>query len=189
MGLQKLAGVVVVVGSLFFFVAAFSPISMAFFPESNSARQLEIIMNGRQAWTISHVFFGLGAVVTAVGIGLVAYHLRDLKGSSLAFLGVGAMVVGAVFWLWDVYLRTADPVGFVGGSYPAWHFVAYVFLTLAGLVAVGVVLLRSGVPNWVGWVVVVGSLVFMMAFVVFKDLPPFVFYLLTLLVGVMVYLG
>ncbi len=186
MSAQRIDGIVLIVGSILFMIAAFSPVSRIFgLPDA--AQKLEIIMAERGAWTVSQVLFSLGALVTAVALILTWYHFRSLPSSGWAFAGVAAIAVGALFWSWSVYLRGADPQAFVEGTLPGWPFVAYSILTQAGLVMVGLLLLRTGLPGWVGWVDIGGAVFFFVAMIIFRDMPPFVYYILTLLTGVMLY--
>lgn len=184
MSMPKFAAIVLIVGSILFLAAAFSPISLAFFTERDAARQQEIALSSQRAWTVSQIFFASGAVVTAIGMGLAVYHWRSLPGSTLASLGSIAIIIGAGFWSWHVFLRTVDPVALTTGSLPAWYFIAYTLLTQAGLVAVGAVLLRTAVPNWAGWVVIGGALLLFLVYLIMKDVPPFLYYILTLLIGI-----
>lgn len=187
MNTQKIAAIVLIVGSILFLIGAFSPISMAFFSEREEAKRLEIAMDERRAWTVSQIFFALGAVVTAVGVGLASYHFRALAGGGLAFLAAAVVVIGAGYWFWHVYLRTVDPTALVEGTLPAWYFSAYTLLTQAGLVAFGILLIRAPIPGWVGWVVISGVFLSFATYLVLKDMPPFAYYLLTLLAGIMMY--
>lgn len=184
---QRVDTVLLVVGSSLFLVGAFSPISMAVFTESDAAKRLETIQEGRNAWSISQVFFALGAIVTGIGVGLAAYHYRGTPGSWLAYLGFAAIAVGAALWSWHVYLRTVDPKAFTEGSLPAWLFGVYTVLTQAGLAAFGMALLHTGTPSWVGWMLIGGSTLLFIAYLIFRDMPPFVYYILTLITGVMLY--
>jgi hypothetical protein len=189
LGFHRVAGVVLIVGSILFFLAAFSPISSRVFPEPDAAKRLQVIIEGRRAWTVAQTLFALGSIVAAIGIGLASYHFRSTPNSATAVLGSAAIVIGAGLWCWHVHLRTLDPQAFAEGSLPAWHFIAYTVLTQAGLAAFGVYLLRTGLQSWVGWAVIGGSALFFVAYLVFKDMPPFVYYILTLLIGVMIYRG
>ncbi len=186
MSLPKIAGVALVAGSLLFAVAAFLP-PAAVFAESDPMRKLTILLNARGTWAVMQVLFALGSWVAALGIGLAAYHFRNIQGSALAYIGFAAFVIGAGLWSWHTFLRAVDPKAFVAGALPAWHFIAYTVLTHAGLFLFGVVLLRTGIPSWAGWVVIIGASLFFMVYLIFKDLPPVINYLLVLFVGTVMY--
>jgi hypothetical protein len=184
MRIQRIAGSMLIIGSLLFFIAAFSPIAQVF-SEPDAAKKLEILMNGRMEWSFDQIFFALGALITAGGLYLTAKQLQNIPGSGWAFLGVALIVIGAVLWSWDVYLRGINPQAFIQGAMPTWPFIAYTVLTQAGLAAVGSVLIRSTLPGWVGWVLIGGSLLFFLVYLILKDMPPFAYYILTLSTGIM----
>ena len=66
-------------------------------------------------------------------------------------------------------------------------FPAYTLLTQLGLLAFGVAYLRAGYPAWLGGLTLGGAVVFFVVFsvvyLVFKDIPPFVYYVLTFIAG------
>lgn len=186
--MQKTAAILLLIGSVLFLAAAFSPISRVF-AELNAAKKLEILRNGRRAWEIAQVLFSLGALVVAAGLVIYFYPWQGVPRAVWALSGVAALVVGACLWSWHCYLRGMAPQGFAEGALPAWHFATYTLLTQLGLAAVGFALLSSGLPQWVGLTLIGGSLFFLLAYLVFKDMPPFVYYLLTLMMGIMVLRG
>lgn len=185
MSYQRIVSLVFITGSVIFLVAAFSPVSRVF-GESDPARKLEIIMGSRQAWTLSQWLFGLGAVIVAVGFAVSASHSHGID-RLLAFLAFFLLIIGAGLWSRHVYLRAIEPQSFTTGVLPAWHFVSYTLLTQAGLVLIGIAFLHSGLPSWVGWMNIGGAVLFFVAYMVFRDMPPFVYYILTLITGVMLY--
>jgi hypothetical protein len=180
--MQRIAGCMLMIGSILFFIAAFSPIAQVF-SEPNEAKKIEILTNGGRDWTVDQIFFALGSLVTAAGLALIAYQFRTTPLSWLVFLGLTAVVIGAFLWSWNVYLRAIDPQAFVRGTLPAWPFRVYTLLTQAGLAAFGIALLRSDLPGWAAWVLIGGSLIFFVLYVIFKDLPPFAYYILTFPTG------
>jgi hypothetical protein len=185
MSMQRIAGSVLIIGSVLFFIAAFSPIAQVF-TEPDATQKMEIINNGGSAWIVDQIFFCLGSLVTGAGLALTVNQHRNIPGATWAFLGVAAIALGAVLWSWNVYQRTIAPQAFVTGTLPVWPFIAYTLLTQAGLVAIGILLLRSTLPGWVGWMLIGGSIFFFVAFIILKDMPPFVYYILTILTGIII---
>ncbi len=51
------------------------------------------------------------------------------------------------------------------------------------LALLGIGLLIGGFPVWLGWLTLGADVVFLAGYLRFRDIPPFVFYLLLLLVG------
>lgn len=187
MEIQKVAAVVIIVGSILFLIAAFSPISMAFFTERDPARQLAIATEGKRAWIMSQILFSSGGLVTAVGTGLTAVHLRNIPNGILAYLAFALLLIGAMLWVWQIYIRTGDPRALIEGTIPAWPFTAYTLLTQFGLAILGVVLIRTAVPDWTSWMLILGAIISFLLFIGLKDMPPFVYYILFLVLGIMLF--
>ena len=183
MSTERVTAIILLVGSVLFIIAAFMPISRVFV-EPSPAAKLEIITTNRTVWTASQVLFGLGASIAAIGLGFVAHHLRGTPGAVWAYIGLAAVILGAVLWEGHVYLRAVDPEGFVEGRLIGWLFPAYALLTQVGLLAFGVAYLRAGYPAWLGGITVAGAVIFFIVYLVFKDIPPFVYYILTFIAGI-----
>ncbi len=184
--LQKMSGIMIILGSVLFLIAAFLPISRVF-PEPSAVRKLEIIRDAPNAWLVTQIFFALGAMVTVIGIALVAYRFRDQSFTVLMQASVAVLLLGALLWIWHVYARTVDPAAFAEGALPAWPLVLYFLLTPAGLAVFGVALLRSALPQWVGWLMIGSMVLFLVLTVIVRDMAPLVYYVITLLTGVMLY--
>ncbi len=185
--LQKMSALVIILGSVLFLIAAFLPISFRVFPEPSAVRKLEIIRDAPNAWLVTQIFFALGTMVTVIGIALVAYRFRDQSFVLLMQASVAVLLLGALLWLWHLYARTVDSAAFAEGSLPAWPLVLYFVLTEAGLAVFGVALLHSALPQWVGWLMIGSMALFFVLTVIFRDIPPLVYYVITLLTGVMLY--
>lgn len=178
----KISGIITLVGSILFLVAAFSPISRVY-GLRDAEEKLSMIINARRAWGVSQVLFSLGAIVTALGVAFAAYALKDRPQAPLLFTAAAFLAIGASAWVWHTYLRTIDPQAFVNGSLPGWHFSLYTLLTMGAFLLTGVALLRMGFSLWAGWILVGGALLFFVLYLIFKDMPPFVHYLLGLVLG------
>jgi hypothetical protein len=170
------ATVVVVAGSVVFLIGASIGVPRVF-TEPDADERLRMLDAGRSRWRAAQPMYAAGALITAIGVGVRAASMTDAPRVGLA-LSCVLLVVGALCWSASVFARGRDIEGFVRGTLPHWPFPAYVWLTLAGLVALGAGLLVSDVPAWTGWLAVVAAVVFAAAFVRFRDIPPFVFYLL-----------
>ena len=183
MGTKRVGAIILLVGSVLFIIAAFMPVSYVF-AEPSPAAKLEIITSSPAAWTASQVLFGLGASIAAIGLGFVARHLRGTPGAVWAYIGLAAVILGAVLWDGHVYLRAVDPEAFVEGRLIGWLFPAYALLTQLGLLAFGIAYLRAGYPAWLGGITVGGAVVFFIVLFVLKDIPPFFYYILTFIAGI-----
>lgn len=170
------ATVVVVAGSVVFLVGASIGVPRVF-TEPDVDERRRMLEAGRSRWRAAQPMYAAGALIAAIGVGVRATSMAEAPLVGVA-LSCVLLVVGALCWSVSVHARGRDIEGFVRGTLSQWPFRAYVWLTLAGLVALGVGLVGSDVAAWTGWLAVVASLVFAAVFVRFGDIPPFVFYLL-----------
>lgn len=182
MSILKISGAVILTGSILFLIAAFLPISRVY-AISNVEDKLAMIMDNLKAWGISQLLFSLGVIVTVSGVTLAAYSLKDQSLALFLFIAAALMVASAFPWVWHAYLRTTDPTAFVNGSLPSWHFALYTLLTMAAFLLIGIALPRMGFSTWIGWVLGGGVLLFFVLYLIFKDIPPFVHYLLGLVMA------
>lgn len=182
----KAGAITIIVGAVLFLVAAFSPISRIF-GMPDAAGRLEIIAAAPNQWLLAQLLFALGSIVTVIGIGMVAARLAGQGVTIYLFTSAVFMAVGALLWCWHVYLRAVDPALFVAGAIPWWLFAAYSLLTMAGLALLGVALLHTTLAAWVGWFPIGSAALFLILGLVFGDMPPFVYYLITFTIGVVLY--
>lgn len=187
LGPERLAALITIGGSVTFLVAAFLPTARVFI-EPSAVRKLEIINASPGLWTAAQVLFGLGAVLTAGGLAIAAFHLREQSLTWLAYASVALLAVGALAWAGHLYARADDPATFASGGLPAWPLITYFVLTPTGLAGIGIILLRSSVPDWVGWLLVGSMVLILAATAAARDIPPLVYYGPTLVAGVMLWL-
>ena len=143
-----------------------------------------MLTEGLTAWRVAQPLYALGPLMTAAGVGFLA---ADASSSRVQVLLVGAsalLAIGTLAWTWSVFLRATRVTDFAYGKLPRWPFATYVFLTIAGLFVLAAGLLSGPFPAWVAWVTLAADLLFLIGYLRFGDLPPFVSYLLFLLVGV-----
>lgn len=169
-----------IVGGLLFLAAALNP-SAAVFGQSDPAAKLALIQDRTTLWNASQVFFGAGATLTALAIIVFAVGLLETSAGVPLLVGGAAMLVGAILWDLHVYQRAVDPAAFVNGQLTAWLFPAYTLLTLFGLLILGLSFIQVGLPGWLGYGTAVAAVLLTVAFFVFNDMPPFVYYVITLI--------
>lgn len=185
--LNQISAIATIVGSILFLVAAFLPISYRVFPQSSPAKKLESINAHPGQWFAAQVLFAFGTLVTVIGIALFAYNARRESFGWLIWASVTLLAVGALPWLWHLYARTVDPDGFTEGSFPMWPHHFYFLMTEVGLAIYGVALLSSPLPTWAGWVVIVSMVLLAILTIIFRDMAPLAFYVITLFAGVMLF--
>lgn len=182
MGGVASATALVVLGSTIFCVGAGIGVPRVF-SEPDPATKLRMLEDRLVLWRVAQPFYAVGPLVAASGVGFLAASVD--AGSERAPLVFSCLLlfVGALCWTRSVYLRFRHVREFALGGLPGWPFAAYVWLTLAGLSALGIGVLLAGFPTWTGWVTLSACLVFLVGYVRFKDIPPFAFYLLLPLVS------
>ena len=87
---------------------------------------------------------------------------------------------------WSLYLRGTRVSDFAFGTLPSWPFATYVLVTIAGIALLALGLLTGDFPVWLGWVTLAAGAFFLVGYLRFRDIPPFVFYVLLTVVGVAV---
>lgn len=184
--IHKIIALTIIIGSILFLVAAFSPVSRIF-GEPSPEKKLNIIMQSLNQWKVTQFLFAAGAIVTGIGIGLTGILFRNHSVTTTIYLSAALILLAAVFWVWHVYLRAVYPLAFTDRKIPVWLFAVYTLLTQAGLIVFGIALLSTGLPSCTGWLMIGSMVFFFLLTIIFKDMPPFVYYLMTLVIGVMIY--
>lgn len=169
------ATVLVLVGSAIFLVGAAIGVPRVF-TEPDPAVRLRMLEERRTVWRAAQPPYAVGTVVAAVGVGPLA--AADGPGRGWFGVSCALLLAGALCWSWSVSLRFRYVREFALGELPGWSFVAYVWLTLAGLAALGVGLLVADVPSWTGWLTLGATLAYLALWLRMRDLPPFLFYVL-----------
>lgn len=186
--MTRIAAPLIVFGSVLFFCAAFAPLSYQAFTGTRES-QAEAITAAPRSWLIINILFLVGAVLAAAG---VALHARSLAASApnsmlraAAWVGAGLVAVGVLPWVAVVVRRIVTPSSHWAGVSDnlSWLFAAYVVLTLVGLMAYGYALSLAGFPAWLAWGTTGLAALALAGYFVFGDMPPFVFYIITLVIG------
>lgn len=180
-----MAGALIVAGSAVFFAGAQLGVPRVFM-ERDPDRRLDILEANRGRWRAAQPLYALGPLIVSVAVGLLASASASTGARTAFWLAATALLLGSLAWTWSVYQRAVRIADFARGRLPGWPFAAYVLLTVAGLAAVGLGLLPTAVAGWVPAVTLAADVVFLLAFLRFRDIPPFVFYLLLVVVGVVV---
>ncbi len=180
---NKLAGLVLMTGSILFLIAAFLPYSRVFMETDPSAR-LEILHQRRTQWNIGQVLFIAGSMITVLGLAFLLFNYRGYVPGNWHWISVAILLTGSMLWSWHCIERMNSPEGFVDGTLTPYLFILYSILTQAGLIVLGIFLLQTELANWTGWMLIGGTALMSILMIIFKDMPPFVYYLFTLVLAI-----
>lgn len=180
------ASLMIIAGSIIFLIASFSPTSRVY-GEPLPEGRLAIINESRNAWTITQILFSVGAVAVAAGVSAAAFSLRPRQTHFLPIASVLSLAAGALLLTWYAYFKFADPQTWVHHHISNPIFLGYTFLTQAGLFLFGIALLRGGNLRRTSWFLLSAVAITFILTLIFRDMPPFVYYLMTLPVGIGLY--
>jgi hypothetical protein len=173
-----------IAGSLMFFGSAAAAVPRVY-TEPDSAVRVRMLEDHLLLWRLGQPPFAFGALIAGLGVGALAAASKRSSQTMLA-LSCGLLVVGALSWSWCVFLRGVRPREFALGELPSWPFGIYLWLTLGGLLLLGVGIVLDDWPSWLGWLIITADALFLAVYIRFRDLPPFVFYVVLTVVGIAV---
>jgi hypothetical protein len=201
---RSVEGLVLAIGAMLFLIGAANPVLMRAWTSPREL-YLQIVAGHPTAWRVTNMLFLAGTVLTAAGmaelpmvVGINADGSRVL--TSIAGL---AVAIGAVLWIVSLIGRlvvTPDLASaFVAGTGEATPvpterlmgglFGAFILLAGLGLVALGVGFIAAPVLPTLGWVCVAFGVIITGGYLVFGDVPPFMVYLATGLLGLALLVG
>ena len=167
---------------------------------------LALVAEHRLAWTMVNVGFTAATVLTAGGLVLLAGSV-DVDARAKATLVAGAVAYAIAGTLWGAVLairtRTTpaiaalvaagtptEPVETMIGSVNGGLFASFTTMTGVALVVICATLALAGVVVApLAWIAVLLAAIALAGFLAFGDMPPFVLYLPTLMVGAGLLLG
>lgn len=169
------AGAVIVAGSVVW-LAGISPGSRVYLMH-DPAERLRLLLASERGWVIGHHAAAAGTV--AVPVGFMAFSKAQPAGTSKAWASAAAtaLLAGAPFFIYSLSRRASDLERFAyfrGSNAP---FLAYSWLHVLGLAALGGSLLKSPAKRWAGMTAAGMAVVSGTVLATTKDVPPLVFYL------------
>lgn len=194
---RAVAGSLLALGCLLFLTGAANPRLFAVWTASEEIG-LPIIAAHPTAWRSTAVLMAAGTAASAAGVVVLAADLAVPLGLAAAVVYVLAAVMLLGMLASRLVLTPAAARGFVEGrpdpGYPAtarWAaglFACFTVLVAIALVAIGLVLLGAGGPVIPAWVAIVLGAVVGGGFLFLGDMPPFVAFLPTGLLGIVLLL-
>ena len=165
---------------------------------------LAVVYTHPTLWGWTSALFLSGTLVTLLGFALLARLLEGAGDRGFSYLGLIALLFGAVFWVIVLGFRLSiDPwaaqetarTGVMPDFYvplSQWTlplFVVCTILTFLGAAAYGGALVSTRLlPHGLGWVTIVYSLAALGLVVAFGNAPPLLHYLLPIAMGILLLL-
>ena len=187
--MERLVGILLIVGCIVFFVGAFTPLTYQMVTADPQTRE-ELMQSNASGWLVINLLFGIGSITIAIGLVLFALQVQSLNLSAVvkavSFLGPLLAVVGTVLWVIISYNRVALPPEQTSDSLlvNGWIFPAFTILMQAALIGTGFALVQASYPQWLGWGMVTLGGLSILSYVVLKDMPPFAHYVPFLIMGI-----
>jgi hypothetical protein len=167
---------------------------------------LALVAGHRLAWTMVNVGFTAATVLTAGGLVLLAGSVDvDARAKATLVAGAVAYAIAGTLWGSVLAIRTrttpaiaalvaagtpTEPVETMIGSVNGGLFASFTTMTGVALVAICATLALAGVVVApLAWIAVLLAAIALGGFLAFGDMPPFVLYLPTLMVGAGLLLG
>lgn len=178
----RISAVLLILGTLLTYTG-FGIFPWRIYTERDTEQRLNLLAEWPQRWKLAQSFVVLGAMTSMAGSVFLVPLFSGSPGFMLAAIAAAGFVVGHVFWIWQLGLRIAQPQKFGRGELPAFLFFTYAILTLLALACFGAAFWLQGTHQVLGIGVVVSALVVLGLFLKFKDMPPFIFYAISLTIG------
>lgn len=200
---RSAAGWLLTAGAIAFLVGAFLPIidkagTMIY---ALPAREWPaVIRDNSTIWLWANSLFIAGALVAAFGAALLSDCLRHRGDDLFSRLGGMAVALGSLLLVIEVAFRlsvsgwaqeAATNIGALDlyvhiSDWLRITFIVYSVLTLVALATYGLAILRTNLaPRWSGWVAAGSALLAALYLIIANDLPPFLYYLVLLVIGVL----
>lgn len=182
MDITQITAFLLILGTVLIYTgfAAFPP---RIYTESNAQEKMNLLAAQPRRWILSQSLVILGGITAMAGSIFLIPLFSESHGALLAWIGVLAFVLGHVFWIWHVGLRTAQPERFAKDQLPGWLFKIYSIPTLVALAGFGVAFWLQGIHPVLGAGLFFGALLVLGLYLKFNDMPPFIYYAMTLTIG------
>lgn len=161
----------------------------------SAEQRLAMLERHRGLWTLGQFLAAAGTAAAPMGFLRLAAQLRQstqtagpasepARGENLAAAGAAALLAGSPLFVWDLAVRAADIEKFAYRRGAAWPFLAYAGLQTCGIGLLGVALQSSSLKGRTALGAAASAPLFAGILLRYKDIPPFVFYLVETALGV-----
>lgn len=181
--ITQFTALLLIVGSVITAVG-FGTFPSQIYTEKSKQVKMILLESKPQRWVVSQAIVILGGIITVAGSIFLFLSFRESHGALPLGTVMAGIVLGHVFWIWQLLLRIVQPNLFANDELPGWLFTTYSMLTLLALAVCGGVFLLQADYRVLGAGILLGSLLVLGLFLKFKSMPPIVYYAMTLVIGV-----
>lgn len=180
-----LSGLVIVIGFALFAVNMTVGPPRLYLEEDINVR-LSIIDKFPTRWKIAQWAGGLASLVASIGFLLASLAMQDAAAVWMVFLAAGLLILGGIVMVIFAKEAQANPREYLESGLPKLTRV-FCFSSAVGGILYGTAFLQSGLPSWLGWLMIIASVLLgYYPFTKNKSAYGFVviFYITQLIVGI-----
>lgn len=163
--MKKTAAIVMLVGMVIAIVGESQPVINSVFGPAfgDQAAQVELVTNAQTQWAVGNASMSVGALILATGLWLFAKEVEqatDNKNIQIAAkVGAALAVIGGVLFVIGtfsdrVFATPEESIAAIYGTSGDWMVAVYTLGFRFATIITGVVILRSGYPKWLGYVMI-----------------------------------
>jgi hypothetical protein len=182
MDITQITALVLIVGTGLIYIG-FGAFPWRIYTEESVQAKLDLLAAQPRLWFLTQTLVLLGSIVSAAGSICLIPLFSESRGDLLSMVGAVGFVLGSIFWIWSVGLRTVKPQMFAKNELPGWLFRIYSILVLLALACFGAAFWLQGIHQALGAGIFLGSLLVLGLFLTLKDMLPAVYYAMTLTIG------
>lgn len=153
------------------------------YTERNIQEKLKLLEAQPRRWIFCQSLVILGGIATMAGSIFLIPLFNDSQAALLAKIGAGGLVLGHFVWIWHLRLRIVEPQKFARNELPGWLYPVYAIPFLLSLAIFGSAFWLQGIHQVLGAGIFVGALLVLGLYIKLKDMPPFIYYAMTLVIG------
>ena len=178
----KITALLLILGNMLI-VTGFGAFPSRIYTGKNIQEKLDLLTAMPRRWVFSQLLVILGDIVLVAGSFFLILLFLESQGILPAGIGALGFVFGQIFWIWIVGLRIVEPWRQAKDEFPDWLYKTFSILTLLGLASFGVAFWLQGIHRILGIGLSLGALLILGLFLKLKGMPPIIYYMVTLSIG------
>jgi len=182
MDITQISALLLILGTTLIYTG-FGVSPWGIYTEQNIQAKSKLLEAQRGRWFVGQAIVIFGGMVAVAGLLYLIPIFRDSQGALLAVMAGVAFVLGHIFWFWEVGLRAVRPQLFAKNELQGWWYRTYSIFVLLALAVLGAAFWVQGTHPVLGAGLFGGAGLTLVLTIIDKGVPPFVYYALTLAIG------